>query len=140
MHCILCIVAMYKFRIISAQVLYTALTDLKGPTIFISFRRISVIVNVANKEKLFNGLKHSFCYRQISVTGGAVIAGFNCMYVFSVFPRVALYLALRPSLSKKIFMRLSSGYGYGKAIPSVTVDRDIHSESGHRVTRPSPGQ
>ena len=39
-----------------------ALTDFKGPTIFICYRRISVIANIEIKEKLFKGLKNSFCY------------------------------------------------------------------------------
>jgi hypothetical protein len=30
------------------------------------------------KKKQFKGLNKSFCYRQISVTGGSVGAGFNC--------------------------------------------------------------
>ena len=59
-----------------------ALTDFKGPTIFICYRRISVIANIEIKEKLRNGLKKSFCYRRISITGGSVRAGFNCMGVF----------------------------------------------------------
>ena len=56
-----------------------ALTDFKGTIIFICYRRISVIAIIENKEKLFKGLKNSFCYRRISVTGGSVIAGFNCI-------------------------------------------------------------
>ena len=55
-----------------------ALTDFKGPTIFICYRRISVIANIEIKEKLFKGPKDIFCYRRISVTGGSVGAGFNC--------------------------------------------------------------
>ena len=57
-----------------------ALTDFKGPTIFICYRQISVIANIEIKEKLFNGLKDSFCYRQISITGRSVRAGFNCIF------------------------------------------------------------
>ena len=55
-----------------------ALTDFKGPTIFICYRRISVIANIEIKEKFFKGPKGIFCYRRISVTGRAVRAGFNC--------------------------------------------------------------
>ena len=33
-----------------------ALTDFKGPTIFICYRRISVIANIEIKEKFFKGL------------------------------------------------------------------------------------
>ena len=55
-----------------------ALTDFKGPTISICYRRISVIANIENKEKHFKRLKNSFCYRWISVTGGSIIAGFIC--------------------------------------------------------------
>ena len=56
----------------------SALTDFKGLTVFICYRRISVIANIENKEKLFRGPKNGLCYRQISVTGGSVTAGFNC--------------------------------------------------------------
>ena len=58
-----------------------ALTGIKGPTIFILYRRISVIANIENREKLF---KNGFCYRQISVTGGSVIARFNCILRFGL--------------------------------------------------------
>ena len=34
-----------------------ALTDFKGPTIFICYRRISVIANIEIKEKFFQGTK-----------------------------------------------------------------------------------
>ena len=61
-----------------------ALTDFKGPTIFICYRRISVIANIEIKEKLFKGPKEIFCYRRISVTGGSVRAGFNCISTFLV--------------------------------------------------------
>ena len=56
-----------------------ALTDFKGPTIFICYRRISIIANIENKEKLFKGLKSGFRYRRISITGGSVRVGFNCI-------------------------------------------------------------
>jgi len=49
-----------------------ALTGFKGPTIFI------VIANIENKKN-FKGLRNGFRYRQISVTGGSVIARFNCI-------------------------------------------------------------
>ena len=39
--------------------LIPALTDFKGPTIFICYRRIYVIVNIEIKEKLFKGPKES---------------------------------------------------------------------------------
>ena len=55
-----------------------ALTDFKGPTIFICYRRISVIANIENKEIFFKRSKNCFGYRRISVTGGSVRAGFNC--------------------------------------------------------------
>ena len=55
-----------------------ALTDLKGPTIFICYSRISVIANIGIKEKPLKGPENSFCYRRISITGGSVRAGFNC--------------------------------------------------------------
>ena len=55
------------------------LTDFKGPTIFICYRRISVIDNI-DKEKLFNGLKNGIRYRQISISGESVGAGFNCVF------------------------------------------------------------
>ena len=53
-------------------------TDFKGPTIFICYWRISIIVNIETKEKHFKGLKNGIRFRQISVTGGSVRAGFNC--------------------------------------------------------------
>ena len=54
------------------------LTDYKGPTIFICYRRIFVIANIENKEKPFQELKNGFRYRRISAsTGESVIAGFN---------------------------------------------------------------
>ena len=62
-----------------------ALTDIKGPTIFICYRRISVIANIEIKEKLFMGLKTIFCYRRISVAGGSVRAGFNCIHFQMIF-------------------------------------------------------
>ena len=58
-----------------------ALTYFKGPTISIrsTYRRISVIANIENKEKHFQGLKNGFCYKRISITGGSVVARYNCI-------------------------------------------------------------
>jgi len=61
-----------------------ALTDFKGPTIFICYRQISVIANIEIKEYLFMGLKNIFCYRSISVTRGSVWAGFNYISIFEM--------------------------------------------------------
>ena len=61
-----------------------ALTGFKGPTIFILYRRISVIANIENREKHSKGLKNGFCYRRISVTGGSVIDGFNLILRFGL--------------------------------------------------------
>ena len=70
-----------------------ALTNFKGPTIFIYYRRISIIANIENKEKPFKGLKNSFCYRRISLTGGSVIAGFNSLSLsLSFSPHTLLHL------------------------------------------------
>ena len=44
--------------------------------VFICYWRNSVITNL-EKEKLFKGLKNSFYHKQISITGGSVIEGFN---------------------------------------------------------------
>ena len=45
--------------------------------LFFCYRRISVIANIENEEKLFKGLSNIFCHRQISVTHGSVIMEFN---------------------------------------------------------------
>ena len=37
-----------------------------------------VIASMENKEKIFRGLKNSFCYRVIYDNGESVIAGFDC--------------------------------------------------------------
>ena len=42
-----------------------ALADFKGPTIFICYRRNSVIANIENKENIFKVPKKNFCFRQI---------------------------------------------------------------------------
>ena len=55
-----------------------ALTDFRGQTTFICYRRISVIANIENKENNFKGLTNSFCNRRISIICGSVKAGFNC--------------------------------------------------------------
>ena len=50
--------------------------------------RISVIANIENKQT-FERLKNSFCYRQISIAGGSVKAGFNCSFPTCVhFPTI----------------------------------------------------
>ena len=65
-------------RLVSQHIQFIpALTDFKGPTIFICYRRISVITNIEIKEKLFKKLKESFCYRRIFITDGSARAGFN---------------------------------------------------------------
>ena len=51
-----------------------ALTDYKGSTIFICYRRISVITDMENEEFFFKGLKNAFRHRRISITGGSVMA------------------------------------------------------------------
>ena len=56
---------------ISSVQLTPAPTDFKGLTIIICYRRISVIANIENKEKIF----------RISVTCGSDKAGFNCIYL-----------------------------------------------------------
>ena len=56
-----------------------ALTDFIGPTIFICYRRISVIANIENKEKLIRGPRNPLHYMQISIHGGSVTPGFNCI-------------------------------------------------------------
>ena len=43
-------------------------------------KEISVIANVESKEKLFKRPKNGLPYGHISVTGGSVIAGFNCIF------------------------------------------------------------
>ena len=47
-----------------------ALTDFKGPTIFICYRRISVIANIEIKEKFFKGPKGIFV-----IGGNPLLAG-----------------------------------------------------------------
>ena len=50
-----------------------ALTDLKGvPLIVICYRRIFVIPNIKKKKLSF---------KLIFITGGSVIAGFNCILI-----------------------------------------------------------
>ena len=68
----------YSIHYIMVVQLTPALTDFKGPTIYICYRRITVIANIEIKEKLFKGLKNSFCYRRISIPGGPVRVGFTC--------------------------------------------------------------
>ena len=56
-----------------------AITDFKGPTKFIHYRRISAIAIKRNKEKHSQGTeKPHLLSRRIFVTLGSVIAGFNC--------------------------------------------------------------
>ena len=71
---------MYKMYI----QLTPALTDFKGPTIFVCYRRIFVIANIKYKEKLLKGPRNGLSYRRISVTGGSVISGFNCIRLFDL--------------------------------------------------------
>ena len=58
-------------------------TDFEGSTIFICYRRISVIANIGIKQKNFKGPKNGLSYGWISITGGTVRAGFNCILDFS---------------------------------------------------------
>ena len=46
------------------------------------------MANIEKEEKLFKGLKITFCYSRISVTGGSVIAGFNCIGICFKNPQV----------------------------------------------------
>ena len=48
-----------------------ALTDFKGPTIFICYRRISIIAEIENKENIFKGfpLLAGSLYRDSTVIG-----------------------------------------------------------------------
>ena len=71
-----------------------ALTEFKGPTILNYYRRISVIANVEIKAKLFKGIKKSFCYRRISITGLSVRAGFNYTYLIELYQGDILLLHL----------------------------------------------
>ena len=52
---------------------------LSSNVLFVCYRQISVIANIENKEKPFKGLENGFCYWQISITGGSVTAGSNCI-------------------------------------------------------------
>ena len=55
--------------------LHPAITDLKGPSIFIHYRRISAIAIIRNKEKFCQGtetlhlLQADFCYSWIRFSG-----------------------------------------------------------------------
>ena len=40
------------------------------------------LFNLENKKTLFKGLMNNFCYRRISISGGSIITGFNCMHFF----------------------------------------------------------
>ena len=50
-----------------------ALTDFKGPTIFICYRRISVIANIEIKEKLFKGPKKIFVMGAFPLLAGPLL-------------------------------------------------------------------
>ena len=49
---------------------------------FNCYKRISISANKRNKEKLFHGIKKSFCYRQIFITGGSIIAGMKKTFIY----------------------------------------------------------
>ena len=59
---------MYKAIYMVEVQLNLAITDLKGPTIFICFRQVSTIANVGNKEKPFQGTTKLLLFS--SVIGG----------------------------------------------------------------------
>ena len=40
------------------------------------------LFNLENKKTLFKKLMNNFCYRRISISGGSIITGFNCMHFF----------------------------------------------------------
>ena len=73
-----CVLSWKEISFLLKLQLTPTLTDFKGPTILICYRQISAIANVEIKDKLFKGLKNIFSYRQISITGTSISAGFNC--------------------------------------------------------------
>ena len=89
-------------------------TDFKGPTIFICYWRISVIANIENKGKPIKGLKNSFCYRRISVTGGSVIARVNCN-AYWIITMIMIKTMIILSLTSRFqcIFRVSAVYPWG---------------------------
>ena len=78
----------FMFRIGKDVQLTPALADFEGPTICICYRWISIIANIDNTNFVLKGLKSGFRFRQISITGGSVGVGFNCIsfleFVFTI--------------------------------------------------------
>ena len=68
----------YSIHYIMVVQLTPALTDFKGPAIFICCKRISVISNIEIKEIVLSELRMA-SVRQISITGGSARARFNCI-------------------------------------------------------------
>ena len=99
--------------------LTTALTDFKGPTIFICYRWISVIANIEIKEKLFKGPKNSFCNRRISITGGPVRAGFN-------FTLIHITITINETLQ---LMNVYSRHGRSSFLSGLGRYRNFHDLS-----------
>ena len=62
---------------------------------------------MGNKEKLFKRLKNSFCYKQISLTGEFVVAGFNCITTRRKKETVPIP-APKPQIKNSIYGKLSS--------------------------------
>ena len=95
-----------------------ALTDYKGPTIFICFKWISVFANIEIKEKLFRELKNIFCYR-LAIFRGSIGAGFDCESLFSWVdsffgPSLCQQVMRLKSFQKPIVLHL-----YKRVCPSI---------------------
>ena len=78
-----------------------ALTDFRGPTIFLYYMRTSVIANKRNKKNQLDESMNLHLLWGNSIGGGSVRAGFNCIFsFFQKCPHISVTGAVRQSVDQ----------------------------------------